>query len=244
MAEIEGGFELGLRLREAGEGELEGLVDEHFAEIDPPMTRHLFRNPFLTRQLIERIAAAPRLVSAYEVRIEIARHGRTPRIVALRFVPGLRWPDLMRIGLDSRVHPLVRRAAENRLVERLPGLAVGEKIVLARGGSQGLLRVLCTDPTPRVIDALLENPRLTEGILAPLVASESTAPVILGKIAAHRRWGVRYPIRLALCRNPSTPLERALALLPMLKKRDLEAVAGDRRLKLPVRRRAELLTRG
>lgn len=244
MTTEESGFELGLRLREAGDGELDDLVDRHFQEIDPPVARHLFRNPFLNRKLIERVAAAPRLVSAYEIRLEIARHAQSPRIVALRFVPGLRWPDLMRIGLDSRVHPLVRRAAEGRIAERLPALAVGEKIVIARGGSQGLLRLLCTDPTPRVIDALLDNPRLTEGLLAPMVGSETTAPVILGKVAIHRRWGVRYPIRLALCRNPATPLERVLALLPMLKKRDLEAVARDNRLKLPVRRRAELLSRG
>lgn len=237
-------FDLGRRLREAGETELESLVDEQFQAIDPPLTRHLFRNPFLTRAVIERLAASPSLLSAYEVRLEIARHPRSPQILALRFLPGLHWPDLLRIGLDTRLHPVVRRSADTRIAERLPGLAVGEKVVLARSGSQILLASLRNDPSPRVVEALLENPRLTEGLLVPLVASETTLAAILGVVAAHPRWSVRYPLRLALCRNPRTPLERVLLHLPMLKKSDLESIAADLRLKLPVRRRAELLTRG
>ena len=63
-------------------------------------------------------------------------------------------------------------------------------------------------------------------------------------MASNARWSVRYPVRLALCRNPRTPPELALAHLAMLKKGDLHAVARDPRLTLPVRRRAELLARG
>lgn len=237
-------FDLGRRLREAGETELESLVDEQYQAIDPPAARQLFRNPFLTRAVIERLAASPALLSAYEVRLEIARHPRAPQILALRFLPGLHWPDLLRIGLDTRLHPIIRRSADARIAERSPGLAVGEKVVLARGGSQTLLASLRNDPSPRVIEALLENPRLTEGLLVPLVASEKTLPAILGIVAAHRRWSARYQLRLALCRNPLTPLQRVLPHLPLLKKSDLQGIAADLRLKLPVRRRAELLTRG
>ena len=238
------GIDLGRRLREAGETELETLVDGHFPAIDPQVARQVFRNPFLTRAVIERLAASPTLLSAYEVRMEIARHPRSPQILALRLLPGLHWPDLLRIGLDTRLHPIVRRSAETRIAERMPGFAVGEKIILARSGSQALLAQLRSDPTPRVIEALLENPRLSEGLLMPLVTSETTSPTVLGIVAAHPRWGVRYPLRLALCRNPRTPLERVLSHLPLLKKLDLESIASDARLKLPVRRRATLLTRG
>ena len=155
-----------------------------------------------------------------------------------------RWADLVRLGVDTRVHPVVRRSADQRLVERLPGLAIGEKLAIARGASPSVVAVLRQDPTPRVIAALLENPRLTEGALLPLAASEHALPAALAVLAGNPRWSARYPLRLALCRNPRTPLGSVLPLLPLLLKRDLEAVAADTRLLLPVRRRAQLLAGG
>jgi hypothetical protein len=92
-----------------------------------------------------------------------------------------------------------------------------------------------------VIAALLENPRLTEGLLVPLAADENASPQALAVVAGNPKWASRYPIRAALCRNPRTPLGAGLALLPMLQKKDLEAVATDARLLLPLRRRAQLL---
>lgn len=232
------------RLLEAGEEELAGLLAERRGELDPPAARAAFRNPFLTRQMIEQLLELPRLVSAYEVRRAAAFHPRTPRTDALRYVAGLYWADLVRLGVETRVHPVVRRSADLRLVERLPGLAVGEKMAIARGASPTVLAALRHDPTPRVIAALLENPRLTEGTLLPLAASEQAPAATLAVLAGSRRWAARYPIRLALCRNPHTPLAAVLPLLPLLLKRDLEGVAADTRLLLPVRRRAQLLAGG
>ncbi|MCB1007974.1 MAG: hypothetical protein KDB94_03670 [Acidobacteria bacterium] len=232
------------RLREAGEEELGELLARHLDDFDPGAARLAFRNPFLTGEMIEELVASRRLISAYEVRRAAAFHPKTPRLEALRFVEGLYWIDLVRLGTDTRLHPVVRRAADRRLLERLAGLAVGERIAIGRLASQPVLGVLRNDPTPRVLGAVLENPRATEGLLLPLAASERAAPQALATLAAHPRWGSRYPIRAALCRNPQTPLSKALALLPMLKKNDLAAVANDPRLLLPVRRRAELLAGG
>lgn len=232
------------RLLEAGEEELGALLAEKRDELDAPAARALFRNPFLTRHMIEQLLELPRLASAYEVRRAAAFHPLTPRTLALRCVVGLYWADLVRLGVDTRVHPVVRRSADQRLLERLPGLAIGEKMAIARGGSPTLVATLRQDPTPRVIAALLENPRLTEGALMPLAASEQAQPAALAVLASSSRWSARYPLRLALCRNPRTPLGSVLPLLPLLLKRDLEAVAADTRLLLPVRRRAQLLAGG
>lgn len=231
-------------LREANESELDQLLADRLEEIDPAAARQLFRNPFLTGVLIDRLLGSRRLLSSYEVRMEAARHPRTPQLLALRFVPGLYWADQVRIGLDMRLHPIVRRAAETRLVERLSALSVGEKMAIARSASPGVLAALRNDPTPRVIAALLENPRLTEGLLLPLLASEGALPAVLGVVAGSPKWSVRYPIRLALCQNSRTPLERVLVLLPLLKRGDLEGVAANPHLRLPVRRKAQLLARG
>lgn len=231
-------------LREGSEQELEDLLAGRLEEIEPAQARHLFRNPFLTGALIDRLLGSKRLLSSYEIRMEAARHPRTPQILSLRFLPGLYWADLVRVGVDMRLHPIVRRAADSRLSERLPALSVGEKMAIARTASPAVLSALRHDPTARVIAALLENPRLTEGLLLPLVASEAALPAVLAVIAGSPRWSSRYPVRLALCQNTRTPLDRALMLLPLLKRVDLESVAANLHLRLPLRRRAQLLARG
>lgn len=229
------------RLRVAAGLELQHLVTTYAGDLDPEAVRGLLRNPHCSDEVIRVVLDQRRLISFYEVRRDLALHPRTPQIHALRLVTGLYWRDLVALGLDTRLSPVVRRAADLRLAERLPGLAVGEKVALARRASPGVIQKLRGDPSPRVIRALLENPRLTEGNVLPLAASESTLPVILAVLAEDRRWGGRYPVRVALCRNPRTPVDRALAILPLLKKTDLRAVSGDPRLQGPVRRRASLL---
>jgi len=249
MAEAPGGLpevpppvaELERRLREAGPDELLALVRERAPELSPAAVQQALRNPYVTAEVVGELAAQERLLAFYEVRRDLARCRATPETLALRLVGGLYWADLMALGLDPRLHPRLRRAADQHLLARLPGLSVGEKVSLARRAAPAVLAHLRHDPTPRVIAALLDNPRLTEGTLAPLVHGETTPAPVLELIAGDRRWGSRYPLRLALARNPATPLGAALRLLPALHKPDLRGVAGDPRLAEPLRRRARLL---
>lgn len=230
-----------LRLREAGSEELLALVAEHAARLEPPAARQALRNPYCTAEVVDLLAAQPRLLSFLEVRRELALHPRTPEVLALRLIPTLFWRDLMVLALDARLRPTLRRAAETHLLARLGEMAVGEKVTLARRASPGVLAQLRHDPNPRVIAALLDNPRLTEGVLVPALQSATTPPAVLDLIAGDRRWGVRYALRVALARNPRTPLETALRILPTLRKADLKAVAADPRVAEPARHRARLL---
>jgi hypothetical protein len=236
--------ELHLRLREAAAEELLALLRAHAAEIDPQAVRQALRNPFCTAEAIELLVGEERLLSFYEVRRDVALHPQTPETLAARFVPTLYWRDLMELALDLRLRPVLRRAAEVHLGARLPGMATGEKISLARRAGSGVLSQLRHDPSPQVIAALLDNPRLTEGLLAPVAHSVKTPPAVLDLIANDRRWGVRYPLRVALVRNPVTPLKTAWRLLESLRASDLRPVAADSRLAAPVRRRARVLLEG
>ena len=229
------------RLAEAGAEELLALVEELAGRLEPKAARRALRNPHATAELVARLAAEQRLLAVYEVRRDLALHPRAPEALALRLVPGLFWRDLLALGADTRVRPTVRRAAELHLAERLPGLAVGEKAAIARRASPSLIALLRHDPSVRVVAALLDNPRLTEGLLEPLAHSAQALPPVLDLIAADRRWGARHALRAALARNPRTPLATALRLLPSLKKPELRAVAVDPRSPEPVRRRARLL---
>jgi hypothetical protein len=233
--------ELVARLREAGSDELLALVREHAGRLDPPAVRIALRNPYATAEVVDALASQPRLLSFYEVRRDLAMHPRTPEILAQRLVPGLYWRDLAALGTDTRLHPRLRRQADQLLAARLPELAVGEKVAMARRAGPGLLAQLRHDPSPRVIAALLDNPRLTEDILAPVAHGATTPGPVLALIAADRRWGVRHGLQVAICRNPGTPLATSLRLLPSLRKSELKAVATDPRLAEAVRQRARLL---
>lgn len=233
--------DLGQRLREAGPEELLALLREHADRLDAPAARQALRNPHGGAEVVDLLANQPRLLSFYEVRRDLAHHPKTPEVLALRFVQGLFWRDLMTLGLDTRLRPTLRRAADLQLLARLQELAVGERVALARRASPSILAQLRNDPSPRVIGALLDNPRLTEGILAPVLASSSTPPAVLDLIAGDRRWGVRYPLKVALAKNPRTPLETVLRILSALRKPDLKTVASDPRLPEPARFRARLL---
>jgi hypothetical protein len=229
------------RLREADSEELLRLVREHLAELEPPAVRQVLHNPFCTAEIAEILADQPRLVSFYEVRRDLALHPRAPEPLALRFVPGLWWRDLMALSLDTRLRPRVRRAADQALFVRLPQLALGERINLARRAAPGVLAQLRHDPHPSVIAALLDNPRLTEDILGPVVHAAATPGPVLAAIAADRRWSTRPGLQVALARNPNTPPMVALRLLPLLRKPELRMVAHGVRVPEAVRLRARVL---
>ena len=227
-------------MREAGSEELLALVREHVGRLDPPAVRLVLRSPYVTTEVTE-VLAHPQLLSFYDVRRDLALHPRTPQALAMQLVPGLYWRDLAALGGDTRVHPRLRRTADQYLAMRLPELAVGEKVSIARRAGPGLLALLRHDPSPRVIGALLDNPRLTEDILAPVVHGATTPGPVLTLIASDRRWGARYGLQAAICRNPGTPLATSLRLLPQLRKTELKAVAADPRLSETVRLRARVL---
>ena len=229
------------RLRESSAEELQELVGSHLEELDPIALRQLFRNPYLSRRVIEILLTDRRLLAFHEVRKELARHPQTPEVRALRFVSGLFWRDLLELASDNRVRPRLRRAAERHLLDRIPGLGAGEKVAIARRAGPLLVSQLRHDNEPRVIGALLENPRLTEGGLIPLATSETARPEVLSLLARHPKWGSRYPVRVSLARNRRTPVQIALSILPLLRKQDLKGIEQDRRLNVAVRRRAAVL---
>lgn len=233
--------DLTLRLREAGSQELAELVAAHLATLTVGEALQALRNGHLETETLALVARERRLVAAAEVRRLLALHPKTPEAATIRLIPTLAWPDLVAMGGEMRLRPTVRRAADRHLLARLPGLAVGEKIAIARRAGPGVIETLRHDPTPRVIAALLENPRLTEGLVEVLARSETASPPILELLARDRRWGVRHDLRYALVRNPRTPVGAALPLLPTLRKSELREVAEDRRLAEPVRQRAKLL---
>lgn len=236
--------EFARRLAEAPLSELLALVKEPPVELTVPLARAVLRNPHADAAVLEQVALGKHLLAAPDLRRELVFHPRVPEILAQRLLPGLFWRDLVELSADVKARPRLRQAAERIVGERLPALSEGEKVAIARRAGAGLLTRLRFDPSRRVFAALLENPRLTEAIVVTLAVRDATPAQVLMELAENPRWGVRYEVRLALARNPSTPVDLALRQLSSLKKADLKALLGLPRVAAAVRRRAQLLLGG
>lgn len=119
-----------------------------------------------------------------------------------------------------------RRDLQGEETAPRPKEPVGLRIALARRPVARLVDRLLFDPDARVVRTILGNPRLTEAEVVKLAASRRAAPEVLEVIAQDDRWIARYPVKVALANNPTTPLRVVLGLLPYLLHQDLRAVAG------------------
>ena len=77
------------------------------------------------------------------------------------------------------------------------------------------------DPSTKVIRALLGNRHLTEEEVM-IIANRKNVPAdILEMIAKDKRWAESYPVRLALARNPKSPISISLSIARYLRLFDL-----------------------
>jgi len=204
-----------LVLSQAGRAELAQIVSEHLFRFTEREALQVLRHPYVSQKAIEEIVGARRFTAVREIRAAIARNPLTPRPDALRCLEDLTWRDLMEIGREVRTPPPVRRAANARVLQLLPGLALGEKISLAHFVDRDLFRALLDEADPAVFGAVLRNPRLqTDDVVAWLTTGNVDAARI-ELLSTDRVWSLRPPVRAALLRHRATP--RAVALSILLK---------------------------
>jgi hypothetical protein len=138
-----------------------------------------------------------------------------------------RWTELVELSTSPSAGPVLRRRAERILASRLEGLAEGERIAIARRAGRGLFEFLVEGKEARVLNALVSNPRLVEADALRLASDEDSPAETLACVARDPRWGSRRAVRLALLRNPGTPVPVALRVLGELPARDLQLLSAD-----------------
>lgn len=97
------------------------------------------------------------------------------------------------------------------------------------------------NPSPRVIRALLGNPQLSEEDILIIATRKNLPPDVLQTIARDKRWAESYPVRLALAKNPQTPLSVSLSLARFLRLFDLEEITRSHFIPLVFRRKVEAM---
>ncbi|MBK8173410.1 MAG: hypothetical protein IPK60_24175 [Sandaracinaceae bacterium] len=114
-------------------------------------------------------------------------------------------------------------------------LSLGERKSLARTHNRDLIARVLRDPSADVMRILLGNPRITEDDVVRLCARRPQSGRVLMEVFRHTRWVTRYRVRTALVRNPYTPLEIALQLVPHLTSQDARMVAQSQDLDTTLR---------
>ena len=164
----------------------------------------------LSPDAVEQINRNSALMKSRKVRLALASHPRTPRRIALRLIRELYTFELMRFALMPSAAADLRRVADELLLSRLTSITLGERISLARRSSELVAGALLLDKETPVWQAALDNARLTESAVVKALQRTSATPALVGAVCHHAKWSVRPEIRLALLRNPHTPLAKAL----------------------------------
>ncbi len=238
---------------EGGSSQAEALVNALTADKD-----HLFlviqnqseevllaalRNPCLDHQhllvllkrrelgtVITAIYAAKRLLDAYSVKFALVVHPDTPPHIAQTLLPLLYIFDLLKLCLIPGVSIDIKVAAERKIVQQIPTQPLGNKLTLARRGTASILDALLREGLKNVVEACLDNPHLKEGSLHQFLASAHATADNVSMVARNSRWKSRPNIRLAILKNPRTPLIWFTTFLPGLPAATLRDLLASPRL--------------
>jgi len=218
-ARLATGDELLVLVHDGEEEVLEALLAN--PALGEPHVVLLLERKNLPGSVIEQIAQRRDWMHSYPVRLRVALHPRTPRLVALPLVRQLYLFDLVNACLQPAVPSELKRLAEEQILAKLAQLPLGQKLTLARRGPGRVVAALLAEGHAQVAPLALENPYLTEAQLLKVLAQEELPEGVAAAIAQHRKWSLGYNVRLALVRHPGTPLARVLGFLPDLTLRDL-----------------------
>jgi len=225
-------------------------LEQFFSETAKEVLVSLARNPNLQerdllrllerkdlpREALQEIAVHKAGAKSYSLKLALARHPKTPRLVALPILKFLYLFDLLRVSLTPGVPTEIKLVAEDAILKKLEAVPRGEKINLARRASGRVAAALLASDDRELIQASLANPFLTEAELFRTLARVNLPRAVVESIAQDEKWSFRYHIRLALVRNPLTPLSRVLEFLPDLAVNDLRDACLDRRMPEAVRK--------
>jgi len=221
---VAAGEELAALLHHPSADVLMALLDN--PALDETRLCLLLERKDLPGEILEEVGRRKHLLKNYRVKRALAFHPRAPRLISLRLLGDLYLMDLVQLALSPGVLAELKRSAEEQLLARLPQLPLGQKITLARRGPARVAGALLADGHAKVIPVALDNPNVTEAQVLKVLSREKLPTALIPAISHHRKWSVSYNVRLALVRQPSSPLATILAYLPEITVSDLRELAA------------------
>ncbi|HMK30657.1 MAG TPA: hypothetical protein VK473_13305 [Terriglobales bacterium] len=194
--------------------------DLRWAATSPALTEDLAVALLARRDLpgpvLQDLARNSQVAKLRKVVVGLVSHPRTPRHVALPIIRSLYTFELMQVALAPVAPQDIKMAVEDALIARLETVSSGERITLARRGSTRIAAALLGDKDPRITEAALNNPYLTEvGVVRAVMRSDASAQFV-NAVCKHPKWWLRTEVRIALLRNVRTPGALALEIVHSL----------------------------
>ena len=118
---------------------------------------------------------------------------------------------------------------------QLSAMTVGEKVQLAFKGNKTVRMILVRERSKLVAGATMRNPRMSESEVEQIAGMRSVEEEVLRLIGMRRDWTSKYPIALALIKNPKAPIGVVLPLINRLNLRDLKSLKDDKGVSEAVR---------
>lgn len=116
----------------------------------------------------------------------------------------------------------------HNLYQRVQTLSVVQRMRLAAKGNKECRDLLLRDPNRLVAVSAMRNPAMTEGEVLTQAANRLAFAEVIRVILTNRDWMRKYPVRLALAKNPKVPQGHALRILNSLREADLKSLGRDR----------------
>ena len=119
----------------------------------------------------------------------------------------------------------LKHVADELLVSRLASISLGERISLARRCSERWWPQRCCSTKNRASGRPRSKIRASrEAAIVKALQRPGATPAFVEAVCHHAKWSLRPEVRMALLRNPHTPLARALEFarrLPPAQLRDI-----------------------
>jgi len=128
----------------------------------------------------------------------------------------------------GRLAVLSVKPESSTLYAQVLTMGVTEKVKLALRGNKEARMLLARDGSKTIRRYVLQNPRITEEEIVYVARDRQTDEEMLRVIMNRREWMKAYQVRLALVRNPRTPLANAIRIMGTLMQRDVERIAKSR----------------
>jgi hypothetical protein len=180
--------------------------------------------------VIPAIFASKRLMEANSVKFALVAHPDTPPHIVQTVLPLLYIFDLLKLCLIPGVSADIHLAAERKIVQQIPTQPLGNKLTLARRGTAAILEALLREGLQNILEICLDNPHLKEGSLYQFLSSSHATAENVSIVARNSRWKSRPNIRLAILKNPRTPLIWFTTFLPGLPAATLRDLLASPRL--------------
>lgn len=114
------------------------------------------------------------------------------------------------------------------LTQQIAKMSVSERIKLASKGNKEVRSMLIRDANKLVAVAVIRSPRITDQEIMAQALNKGAHEDVLRVIYNHREWVRKYPVRLALVKNPKVPAQITMRFLNTLAEADVKGLVKDK----------------